>query len=133
MMRVRSEDMQGQELDATGHGTRLCEKACKVRIRPVFIVLSATVLSGAPSLAASDKPASRSVQGVGVVTAIAPDAGRLTINHEDIKGFMGAMEMAYPVARPALLNGLKPGDKIRFVINRRNGTIIGVTITRRTP
>jgi Cu/Ag efflux protein CusF len=133
MMRVRSEDMQGQELDAMGHGTRLCEKACKVRIRPVFIVLSATVLSGAPSLAASDKPASRSVQGVGVVTAIAPDAGRLTINHEDIKGFMGAMEMAYPVARPALLNGLKPGDKIRFVINRRNGTIIGVTIMRRTP
>jgi|tagenome__1003787_1003787.scaffolds.fasta_scaffold19240859_1 Cu(I)/Ag(I) efflux system protein CusF len=133
MMRVRSEDMQGQELDAMGHGTRLCEKACKVRIRPVFIVLSATVLSGAPSLAASDKPASRSVQGVGVVTAIAPDAGRLTINHEDIKGFMGAMEMAYPVARPALLNGLKPGDKIRFVINRRNGTIIGLMIMRRTP
>jgi Cu/Ag efflux protein CusF len=46
---------------------------------------------------------------------------------------MGAMEMAYPVARPALLNGLKPGDKIRFVINRRNGTIIGLMIMRRTP
>ena len=132
MMRVRSKNMQGQELGAMEHGTRLSEKACKARIRPVLIVLSATVLSGAPSLA-SDKPASRSVQGVGVVTAIAPDAGRLTINHEDIKGFMGAMEMAYPVARPALLNGLKRGDKIRFVINRRNGTIIGVTVMRRTP
>ena len=104
-----------------------------MRIRPVLIVLSATALSGAPSLAASDKPASKSVQGVGVVTAIDPEARRLTINHEDIKGFMGAMEMAYPVARPALLNGLKPGDKIRFVINRHNGTIIGVTIMRRTP
>jgi Cu(I)/Ag(I) efflux system periplasmic protein CusF len=133
MMRVRSEDMQGQELGAMGHGIRLSEKACKARICPVLIVLSAIALSGAPSLAASNKPASRSVQGVGVVTAIAPEAGRLTINHDEIKGFMGAMEMAYPVARPALLNGLKPGDKIRFVINRRNGTIIGVTITRRTP
>src|SRR5690349_18498419 len=106
MMRVRSEDMQGRELGAMGHGTRLPEKARKVRIRSVLIVLSATALSGAPNLAASDKPLSRSVHGVGVVTAIALDAGRLTINHEDIKGFMGAMEMAYPVARPALLNGL---------------------------
>ena len=69
-----------------------------MRIRPVLIVLSATALSGAPSLAASDKPASRSVQGVGVVTAIAPDAGRLTINHDEIKGFMGAMEMSHTVS-----------------------------------
>src|SRR5689334_5054921 len=105
-MRVRPGSMQRQELGAMGHGTRLSGKACKVHVRPVLIVLSATVMSGAPSLA-SDKPASKSVQGVGVVTAIAPDAGRLTINHEDIKGFMGAMEMAYPVARPALLKGLK--------------------------
>jgi len=101
--------------------------------RPALIVLSATLLSGAPGPAASGRPASKSVQGVGVVTAVDTKERRLTINHEDIKGFMGAMEMAYPVARPALLIGLKPGDKIRFVVTRRNGSIISRTVIRRTP
>src|SRR3954447_3979268 len=104
-----------------------------MHIRPVLIVLSATLMGGAPSLAASDKPASKSVQGIGVVTAIDTEARRLTINHEDIKGFMGAMEMAFPVARPALLTGIRAGDKIRFVINRRKGLIVGLKVTGRAP
>src|SRR3954468_11430673 len=74
--------------------------------RAVLIVLSALLTSGGVVFAAPENPLSKSVQGVGVVTAIDPKAQRLTINHEDIKGFMGAMEMAYPVARPGLLTGV---------------------------
>ena len=98
-----------------------------------LLVLSATLMSGSAGIAASGRPASKSVQGVGVVTGIDPQARRLTVNHEDIEGFMGAMEMAYPVARPALLSGLKPGDKIQFVINRRKGLIVGLKVTARAP
>jgi Cu(I)/Ag(I) efflux system periplasmic protein CusF len=101
--------------------------------RAALIMLSALLTSGGVVFAAPEKPLSKSVQGVGVVTAIDPKAQRLTINHEDIKGFMGAMEMPYPVARPGLLTGLKAGDKIRFVINRRNGRIIGLKVTGRAP
>jgi len=101
--------------------------------RAVLIVLSALLTSGGVVFAAPKNPLSKSVQGVGVVTAIDPKAQRLTINHEDIKGFMGAMEMAYPVARPGLLTGIRAGDKIRFVINRRKGLIVGLKVTGRAP
>ena len=101
--------------------------------RAVLIVLSALLTSGGVVFAAPENPRSKSVQGVGVVTAIDPKAQRLTINHEDIKGFMGAMEMAYPVARPGLLTGIRAGDKIRFVINRRKGLIVGLKVTGRAP
>jgi Cu/Ag efflux protein CusF len=101
--------------------------------RTVLTVLSALLASEDVVFAAPEKPLSNSVQGVGVVTAIDPKAQRLTINHEDIKGFMGAMEMAYPVARSGLLTGLKAGDKIRFVINRRNGLIVGLEVIGRVP
>ena len=54
--------------------------------RAVLIVLSALLTSGGVVFAAPENPLSKSVQGVGVVTAIDPKAQRLTINHEDIRG-----------------------------------------------
>ena len=72
---------------------------------------------------------SKTVHGVGVVTNVDPQAGRLTINHEDIEDFMGAMEMSYPVASVGLLRGLKPGDKVQFVIQRQNGTIVDLNVS----
>jgi len=98
-----------------------------------LLVLSATLMSVGANIAASGRPALKSVEGVGVVTGIDPQARRLTVNHDHIEGFMGAMEMAYPVARPALLSGLKPGDKIQFVINRRKRLIVGLKVTARAP
>ena len=37
-----------------------------------------------------------------------PGVGRLIVNHEEIKGFMAAMEMSYPVAPPSLLFPIWP-------------------------
>jgi len=34
---------------------------------------------------------------------------RLIVYHEEIKGFMAAMEMSYPVAPPTLLQQPQPG------------------------
>jgi Cu/Ag efflux protein CusF len=76
---------------------------------------------------------SKTVRGVGVVTNVDPQAGRLTINHEDIEDFMGAMEMSYPVVSAVLLRGLKPGDKVQFVIKRQNGTIVDLNVTDGEP
>jgi len=76
---------------------------------------------------------SKTVHGVGVVTNVDPQAGRLTINHEDIEDFMGAMEMSYPVASVGLLRDLKPGDKVHFVIKRQNGTIVDLSLTNGGP
>ena len=37
--------------------------------------------------------------------------------------------MSYPIASVGLLRGLKPGDKVKFVIQRQNGTIVDLNVS----
>jgi protein SCO1/2 len=48
----------------------------------------------------------------GKVVAVDKAAKRLTVDHEAITGFMGAMTMAYPVKDDHLLDGLSAGDQV---------------------
>jgi hypothetical protein len=43
--------------------------------------------------------------------------GALTLSHDEIKGFMPAMEMMYRVRAPEVSHNLKPGDTIDFTID----------------
>jgi len=38
--------------------------------------------------------------------------GQLKIDHAAIPGYMGAMQMTFPVSKPELLQGLKAGDHV---------------------
>jgi Cu/Ag efflux protein CusF len=49
--------------------------------------------------------------GAGVVTAIDPATGSLTLNHEEIKGLMPAMEMMYLVNPRSLSEVLRLGTR----------------------
>ena len=71
------------------------------------------------------------VSAAGTVIATLPRIGRLVVDHAEIKGFMGAMQMSYPVQPPNLLDGLNPGDKIIFQIERTRATIIGIEVKER--
>lgn len=62
----------------------------------------------------------------GVIRKVDPAAGTVTIDHEDIPGYMTAMEMTNPVADRSLLSSIKPGDKVDFEI-LRNGSDITFT------
>ncbi len=75
--------------------------------------------------------APRTVQGTGVVVATIPRMGRLIVNHEEIKGFMAAMEMSYPVAEPALLEGVNVGDKVELAIDPAAARIVGIKVLER--
>lgn len=66
--------------------------------------------------------------GVGVVKAIDTATGALTLDHEEIKGFMPAMVMMYRVKPRKLSAGLRVGDKIGFDIDAKPYTIVGVKI-----
>jgi manganese oxidase len=68
------------------------------------------------------------VHGVGIVIVTVPRVGRLIVNHEEIKGFMGPMEMSYPVVPPTLLNGLNPGDKIGFTVDATKSAIVAIEL-----
>jgi Cu/Ag efflux protein CusF len=85
---------------------------------------------GSPASAAKIEQvqASGSADGVGTVIATIPRSGRLVIDHEEIKGFMAAMEMAYPISQPGLLDNLGVGDRIRFTIDKSRNTITSVTV-----
>lgn len=48
----------------------------------------------------------------GVVKAVAADRRSVTVDHEEIPGLMAAMEMEFPVADPAVLDGIAPGTRV---------------------
>ncbi len=69
----------------------------------------------------------RLFEGIGVVVAVYPRNNRLVLNHEEINGFMAAMaEMSFMVTPATLLNGIEPGDKVRFTIDADKRAIIDV-------
>ncbi|HSB10690.1 MAG TPA: copper-binding protein [Blastocatellia bacterium] len=55
-------------------------------------------------------------RGVGVIQSIDLENASVQIDHEEIKDFMPAMDMPYPVKDKALLESLVPGDKVDFWI-----------------
>ena len=70
-------------------------------------------------------------RGVGVVTAIDPASGSLTLDHDEIKGLMPAMEMMYRVDPRSLSEGLRNGDKIEFAVDAKTYTIRDVKLIER--
>ncbi len=82
-------------------------------------------MSGLAPAAQAETDASGVYHGVGIVKAIQPKTGALTLDHEDIVGFMPAMEMMYKVKSPALANGLKVGDRVEFDVDAKTYTILG--------
>ena len=50
---------------------------------------------------------------VGKVEAVNISAGKVTVNHGKVEGWMDAMTMAYPVDKPELLKNVKVGDRIK--------------------
>jgi Cu/Ag efflux protein CusF len=56
----------------------------------------------------------------GTILAILPQEEALLLDHEPIRApgyLMGKMEMPFSVTDPAMLNGLKAGDRIHFRVS----------------
>lgn len=117
-----------------------------------WILAAATALSFAGAASAADAPSHQSMQGmqgmegmkghegmqmpsaapkaasdaltVGEVRKVDAEQGKLTIKHEAIANLeMPAMTMVFRAAKPELLDGLKPGDQIRFRAENAGGAI----------
>lgn len=95
---------------------------------PFIIAMTAAVLSSVvaaqdmtnmPGMSHATAPAEG--QGVGVVKAIDPTKGTITLQHEAIASIhWPAMTMAFKTASPDLLRSPKVGDKVQFTV-RPNG------------
>jgi protein SCO1/2 len=80
--------------------------------------------------ACSSSPPPRQFEIVGQIQAIAPDKAEVTIKHQDIKGFMPGMTMAFK-AEKAALDGRKPGDLVTgtLVVGEVDVHISKLTVT----
>lgn len=64
----------------------------------------------------------------GEVKKVDKDAGKMTIKHGPIQNLgMSNMTMVFRVKDPAMLDKVKPGDKIRFAAEKVNGAL---TVTK---
>jgi Cu/Ag efflux protein CusF len=78
---------------------------------------------GEPQTRQPEDRRSQTVVGEGEVVSTVPKASQIVLEHGEIKNFMDAMTMGYRIDPPSLLEGLKPGDKVRFTIDVPRRTI----------
>lgn len=72
----------------------------------------------------------KTYKSVGVIKKIDAENGKLTIDHEDIPGYMTAMEMNEPVSDKKMLETIKIGDKVEFEIERTGSKLVITKITK---
>jgi Cu/Ag efflux protein CusF len=80
--------------------------------------------------AGADSPPQGSWSARGVVQVIAPEMNRIFIDHGDIPGLMEAMTMAFEPEDPEMLNGVSPGDHVRFMLRQKGDRLILVAIEK---
>jgi Cu/Ag efflux protein CusF/plastocyanin len=79
------------------------------------------------SVAAPDRgQATHLFSGLGVLRAVDPRSGRIIIDHKESPGLMAAMTMSYLVDPASLVQGLGPGDQVRFTIDADKREIVAI-------
>jgi len=92
------------------------------------IILVAASCIAIAAVAFSQTVNAQSTMVDGQVTRIDQAAGKITMRHGPIKSLdMDAMTMVFRVQDPAMLKGVKVGDKVKFEADRVNGQI---TVTK---
>ena len=82
------------------------------------------------SVGCGPAPAPEILTGEGIVEKVVIPDRRVVVAHEDIPGFMAAMTMSFEVNKPSLLHKLKPGDHIRFTLERTKLTLHLVAVEK---
>jgi Cu/Ag efflux protein CusF len=82
----------------------------------------AQVATPAGTPKAQQPGAVKSYSGTGVVRLINLKEGWLEIDHEEIPGFMAAMQMEWSVKDKAMLKQVRVGDKVNFTVEDDNGS-----------
>jgi Cu/Ag efflux protein CusF len=81
------------------------------------------------ALAPLQTPSTSAEMADGEVRRIDKDNKKMTIKHGEIKNLdMPPMSMVFQVRDPSLLDKFKPGDKIRFSAEKREGAFMVIAI-----
>jgi Cu/Ag efflux protein CusF len=93
-------------------------------MQSVLIFLSFFLVVGACQPPAAPERQS----GTGIVQKVILHDRRVIVAHSDMPGFMPAMTMSFEVKDPGLLQGLRPGEQIGFVVERTKETLYLVQV-----
>ncbi|MBI2369818.1 MAG: copper-binding protein [Deltaproteobacteria bacterium] len=74
--------------------------------------------------------ATRPFEGEGEVVAVDLEKSSVTIKHGEIRGLMSPMTMEFTAKSRELLKGVRPGDKVRFTLERSGLSVILTEILR---
>jgi Cu/Ag efflux protein CusF len=84
--------------------------------------------------AEATRPSAQAWTVRGIVRSLIPKLGAVFLTHEALPGLMDAMTMSFETDDPKLLDGLAPGDLVRFTVRREGEKLILVAIEKvRTP
>ena len=79
------------------------------------IVFALAALLFAAACSQPTPAASGPIAGAGVVQAVDPQTGSITLKHEPIEAIhWGAMTMEFKAADPSILQGVAVGDRVAF-------------------
>jgi Cu/Ag efflux protein CusF len=78
--------------------------------------------------AARPNPQSWTVRGI--IRSVVPKLGAVFLTHEAMPGLMDAMTMGFEVEEPKMLDGLVPGDPVRFTVRKDGDRLVLVTIEK---
>ena len=81
---------------------------------------------GTQDTSPSEQKSLHTVLGEGKVIAVVPASSEIVVTHGEIKGFMDAMTMGYPIEPPSLLEGVQAGDTVRFTIDTQQKAIVKI-------
>ena len=102
----------------------------------VLVVLASAAVLACRKPVASKAAASSGLEKPyplkGVVVSVDRAAGRVTLKHEAVPGFMDAMTMPFAVAETNILDDLKPGDTIeaKLLVGDRSSHLEGIVVSR---
>lgn len=104
----------------------------------LFLSLAVYALPGAAQPKSdhdSHHPSTKSAQQAafadGEVRKVDKDAKKITIKHGPLEALdMPPMTMVFRVSDPAMLEGVKAGDKVKFQVEKRGGAL---TLTKLLP
>ena len=98
----------------------------------VFIVI--TLLAGVlAALSFAQAPAKKSYAFQGTVEKVDRKNGTLTVDGEEVEGWMPAMTMAYHVDNTAVLDEIKRGNRIEATVYERDLTLHDVRVVASKP
>lgn len=107
-----------------------------MRIKILIVALFALGASAACGIDARLDPVdsaaleTKTYDSTAIVTKIDVAANMVTLDHDDIPGYMKAMSMTEKVKSPEILNGIRVGDRVEFEIERTGSEIIITKLTK---